>query len=107
MADSLIVITPTQLKLTNAVFLEHQKLLKTDSLYKMQIEDFKNAIASYQQIDSIQKARIDTCLIELQDYNSKITQLNKDLNKITKRSKIQSWVIGILSASLLLTLLLQ
>lgn len=98
--DSLIVITTEQLKISNLIFLEHEKLLKTNSLYKKQIYDMESIINNYSKIDSIQKSQIDNCLIEINNKNKEIDKLNKKRENLSKWNRIKNWVIIGLTSSI-------
>lgn len=103
-SDSLIVITPSQLKQTNLIFAEHQKLkslnIQLDSKYTIQEE-----ISSILNQSTIVK---DLQITNLQAINSinKTTLLNtnKELSQYKRRQKLL--VIGGCTIGASLTLLL-
>ena len=44
LGDSLVVITADQMKVTNLIFLEPEKLLRTDSIKDEQIKSLKEVV---------------------------------------------------------------
>lgn len=83
--DSTVLITSNQLKYTNLIFAEHQKLLEENSLLIRQIDNYKNKIVLMNQTDSLRLSQID-------NYQ-KINQIYKDnnqqlLSKISSKSKL-------------------
>lgn len=109
-SDSLIVITPQQLKATNLIFLEHKKLkLKIPELNK-QITSYESLINSYNCTDSIKNLQIQkfTNYIEVSEKvrEEQLREINKltSKNKIFKRLSIGGFTI---SASLLIILLIK
>ena len=108
--DSLIVITPTQLKQTNLIFLEHKKLkLELPELSK-QVITYKNVIASYEQSDSIRQAQIkrlmlhtESCEQVINNQFDKITKL-ESRNKLYKGLTIGGFSVG---AALLIVLMMR
>ena len=107
MNDSLIVITPKQLQTTNLIFLEHEKLLKTDSLYKKQLDDITKVINTYNKMDSIQKHQIESYSDELKKYNKELNTLTKKNSKMSKWNKVKNFIIGGLGIGLITSLILH
>lgn len=82
--DSLIVITPQQLKTTNLIFLEHKKLkLKVPELNR-QITSYENLIHSYIKSDSLKNSQIQ----ELNKYVEISEQIKK--NQLKEIDKLKS-----------------
>ena len=94
--DSIIVITPTQLKNTNLIFAEHSKLLKENSLLKRQIENYKEDNKLLIKSDSIR------CL-EINYYSDINKELNNSLQK--KNKSLFFWKIGGVTVSTTLLIL--
>lgn len=94
--DSLIIITESELRDINIIFLEHSKLLKQNEVLNSQILKLEDVIVGYNQIDSlrIKEQNILNNIIEQQ------TKDNKKLNKKLKRRKTVSNIFIILSAIL-------
>ena len=59
--DSTVIITQTQLKQVNQIFLEHQKLLKTDSIQKNQIKEYKQIVSNLETVDSLRREELYSC----------------------------------------------
>lgn len=94
--DSLIVITPTQLKQTNLIFLEHRKLKQQVKEYDVQIMSYKYMMDSYHRTDSLQRAEIGGLYEDIRTYDAKEKKLNKEL-KLFKNLTIGGFSIGIIS----------
>ena len=78
LGDTLVILKIEQVKEINQIFLEHQKLLTTDSIYKKQIASYKEAINESLKLDSLQNDRI----IE---YSSLLDECNKSNKKFIKK----------------------
>lgn len=105
--DSVIGITPIQLKTTNLIFVEHEKLLKENSLLKIQLDNYVKDNQLLTQTDSIRTIQLKGYK-DLDTQNKKqIEQLNKDLSR--KKKELTVWKIGGLgiSVGLLLWLLVN
>ena len=105
--DSVIGITPIQLKTTNLIFVEHEKLLKENSLLKIQLDNYVKDNQLLTQTDSIKTIQLKGYK-DLDTQNKKqIEQLNKDLSR--KKKELTVWKIGGLgiSVGLLLWLLVN
>ena len=94
--DSIIVITPTQLKNTNLIFAEHSKLFKENSLLKRQIENYKEDNKLLIKSDSVR------CL-EINYYSDINKELNNSLQK--KNKSLFLWKIGGVTVSTTLLIL--
>ena len=105
--DSIVLITPNQLKETNLIFAEHQKLLKENDLLFKQISNYKldNELLLY--TDSIRNVQIENYKSLIKSYDLKIEQLNKEI--IKKNNTILIWKVGSVTVSvgLLVWLLLK
>lgn len=109
-SDSLIVITPQQLKTTNLIFLEHKKFkLQVPELNK-QIVSYESLINSYAQSDSLKNYQI----WELTNYMEVSEQVRenqlREINKLkSKNQLLKGLSIGgvTVSVMLLITLLIK
>lgn len=109
-SDSLIVITPQQLKATNLIFLEHKKLkLEIPELNK-QIVSYESLINSYAKSDSLKNSQID----ELTNYMEVSEQVRenqlREINKLKSKNQLYKGLsIGgvTVSVMLLITLLIK
>ena len=105
--DSLIVITNKQLKQTNLLFLDRERLIKENSELKFQIDNYDSILDNYKYTDTIKSNQIDLLKTNLNDYNNiinnqsiKIDKLNKS-NKVLKGISIGGIVISISLIALL------
>ena len=106
-SDSLILITSSQLKQTNLIFAEHQKLksmnVQLNTKFGLQ-EEISSIFNQSAMIKDLQIANLET----INDINkSTLLNINKELNQYKKRQKLL--VIGgcTISASLALLLLFK
>lgn len=108
--DSLIVITPQQLKATNLIFLEHKKLkLELPELNK-QIVTYESLIKSYAATDSIRGIEVKRLMLHAQVSEQVMQSQLREINKLESRKKLyKGLTIGgfSVSAVLLITLLLK
>lgn len=93
--DSTALITATELKYTNFIFIEHKRLLIDNSLLKVQVNNYSNLYNQQLNIDNIRKEELDNC------YN----QINTLQNRISNQDKtIKLFKIGTISVSACLLL---
>lgn len=108
--DSLIVITPIQLKQTNLIFLEHQKLQLENIELNNQINDYNLMLNNYDYMINVRTKQIDTLNSIIINKDKEINDINKNLEKTKLERKIYTGIAigGItISVSLLLILLLS
>lgn len=98
--DSIVSITPAQLKETNLIFAEHHKLLIENQLLSEQLNNYREDNKLLVKTDSVRQAQIKVC----KDWNESLT---KNLNK--KKKTLFFWKIGgiTVSSGLLLLLLVK
>ena len=89
--DTTLVMTPHQLRITNLIFLEHEKWSKQIPLLKQQISNYKKLDSLANRHDSIQTQ-------QLIDLNSTIDLQER---KIHKLKKTRSFGIGVIVALIL------
>ncbi len=92
--DSLVTITATQLKQTNIVFLEHNKLLNQNKEYQKQIDYLENIHRNYLTVDSLRVKQLIVYNDALVSKQDSINNLNKSLQKSKKRNRIKNFFIG-------------
>lgn len=92
--DTTVYITAKQLKTTNLIFLEHQKLLAEDSLLVQELQYQKQQNKLLIEADSIRQ----------QHY--KVAQDNCNLEKEKLQKTLNVWKIGGISLSTALLILL-
>lgn len=93
-------MTPSQLKQTNLIFIEHKKLLIENKLLKEQIDNYKEDNKLLIKTDSIRISQINI-------YKDLNNSLNRSLKN--KRKSLLFWKIGgiTISSSFLLLFLLK
>lgn len=93
--DSLIVITPTQLKQTNLIFSEHSYYIKLVPQLQSKIINLQNINNIWEQSDSLQKEKINTCIQVINNNNTTINNLNNTINKNKRKIRnLRNWTIG-------------
>ena len=95
--DSLIVITPLQLKQTNLIFVEHCKLKKQVPELENKILYLNKINKSFETSDSIKSTIIKNDSIIISIDRQHIKDLNKQITKIAKKKR--NWIIGGFSLS--------
>lgn len=86
--DSLIVISPTQLKQTNLIFLEHNKLILENQELKSQLNNYSDLVLNYQTNDSIKNTQISLLKNNLDKYNTIIETQNTQIKKLRSSNKL-------------------
>lgn len=108
--DSLVVITPQQLKASNLIFLEHKKLkLKGFELNK-QLTSYELLTANYAKTDSIRLQQLARAELQMQMYDEAISKQREQIAKMNKKNKrLTTLSIGgfAISVGLLLALLIK
>lgn len=89
--DTGLVMTPQQLRITNLIFLEHEKWSKQIPLLKQQIQN-------YQKLDSLAAKHDSLQVQQLVDLNKTIDLQER---KIHKLKKVKSFGIGVIIALLI------
>ena len=87
--DSIVYITPEQLKITNLIFAEHSKLKYENYLLNKQIHLYK---LDNQYLDSINQLQLQKYSDIINSYEVQVTNLNKSLDNTNK--SFQVWKIG-------------
>ena len=86
--DSLIVITPQQLKTTNLIFLEHKKFKLEFPELNKQISSYEKIIKSYVKTDSIKDNQIDSLMYYAKESNQFIQNQNIQINKLKSNNSL-------------------
>lgn len=108
--DSLVVITPQQLKATNLIFLEHKKFKLEIPELKRQIVSYESLINSYEKADSIRNAQINRLMLHAQVSEQAMQNQLREINKLESKKRLyKGLTVGgvTVSAVLLITLLLK
>ena len=108
--DSLVVITPQQLKATNLIFLEHKKFKLEIPELKKQLTSYESLINSYERTDSVRNAQINRLMLHAQASEQVIQSQLKEIDKLESKKKLyKGLTVGgdTVSVVLLITLLLK
>lgn len=108
--DSLVVITPQQLKATNLIFLEHKKFKLEIPELKKQIISYESLINSYERNDSVKNAQINRLMLHAQASEQVMQNQLREINKLESKKKLyKGLTVGSVTVSvvLLITLLLK
>lgn len=103
--DSLIIITPIQLKKTNLIFLEHAKLLTINTELNKQIDNYSKINQNYKQVDSLRTIQLNMCTQDIKLKNVQLLDLTSKINKQKKKSKIKNSIIISLAITTVLGIL--
>lgn len=99
--DSTVLITSEELKYTNLIFVEHEKLLKENDLLSKQIKNLDFKANYYEAIDSLKTKQLNAYkelnAIQTEELNKVIKDKNKDITK---------WKIGCFTISIAFLLFL-
>ena len=97
---STVTITPEQLKITNLIFLEHEKYTKEVPLLNKKIETLEKINKSWLHTDSIRRIKEKQYNTIIKKDSIKITQLQSSRKKYKVVTKI-SIILNIILACLL------
>lgn len=104
LTDSIVCITPEQLKTTNLIFAEHSKLKYENYLLSKQVDTYR---LDNQYLDSINQLQLQKYNDIVNSYENQITDLNRSLEDSNRSVKV--WKIGgiTIGVGLLLWLILK
>ena len=102
--DSTVLVTTSDLKYANLIFVEHDKLLKENSLLYQQVGNYMDLNRQLVQVDSLRLHQISEYNKLNQSYVNQIDALNKEVKK--KNKTIRYWQIGGVTVSIGLVLFL-
>lgn len=108
--DSLVVITPQQLKASNLIFLEHKKLKLERFELNKQLTFYELLTANYAKTDSIRLQQLARAELQMQMYDEAISKQREQIAKMNKKNKrLTTLSIGgfAISVGLLLALLIK
>lgn len=107
--DSLVVITQTQLRKTNLIFLEHRALKAELLELRKQTIDYTELINQYRESEHNRKLQVDSLMVGYTNSQSTIQVqsmlIDKQSNKLKRIKKVAIGGVT-LSAALLITLIL-
>lgn len=105
--DSLVVITPQQLKAANLIFLEHKKLKLERFELTKQLASYELLIANHAKTDSLRIQQLDRANLQVQMCNEAISKQQEQFAKINKKNRrLTTLSIGGLSVSVVLLVIL-
>ena len=108
--DSLVVITPQQLKASNLIFLEHKKLKLERFELNKQLASYELLTVNYAKTDSIRLQQLARAELQMQMYDEAISKQREQIAKMNKKNKrLTTLSIGgfAISVGLLLALLIK
>ena len=108
--DSLVVITPQQLKASNLIFLEHKKLKLERFELNKQLTSYELLTANYAKTDSIRLQQLARAELQMQMYDEAISKQQEQIAKMNKKNnRLTTLSIGgfAISVGLLLALLIK
>lgn len=108
--DSLVVITPQQLKASNLIFLEHKKLKLERFELNKQLTSYELLTTNYAKTDSIRLQQLARAELQMQMYDEAISKQQEQIAKMNKKNKrLTTLSIGgfAISVGLLLALLIK
>ena len=108
--DSLVVITPQQLKARNLLVLAHKKLKLERFELNKQLTSYELLTANYAKTDSIRLQQLARAELQMQMYDEAISKQREQIAKINKKNKrLTTLSIGgfAISVGLLLALLIK
>lgn len=85
--DSLVVITPQQLKASNLIFLEHKKLKLERFELNKQLTSYELLTANYAKTDSIRLQQLARAELQMQMYDEAISKQQEQITKMNKKNK--------------------
>lgn len=99
-----VLITSEQLKYTNLIFVEHEKLLIENDLLYQEIDSYEYELETWRNQDSIRLNELNTYAQLTDNQNLQILNLNKELNK--NKKFITGLKVGCITVSVAVVLLL-
>ena len=94
--DTVVVITPIQLKTANLIFAEHEMLLKKVPLLESKITNLETVNSNWSQVDSLRSNQVTM-------YKEALAVKDKDLKRLNKSLKTTKYVA---SGSIITTIIL-
>ena len=94
--DTVVVITPIQLKTANLIFAEHEMLSKKVPLLESKITNLETINSNWSQVDSLRSNQVTM-------YKESLAARDEDLKRLNKSLKTTKYVVG---GSILTTIIL-
>lgn len=102
--DSTVLITTSDLKYTNLIFVEHNKLQQENSLLQSQLSNYIILTNQLEQVDSLRIKQVTEYKNLNQQYITNIESLNEDIKR--KEQTIWNWKVGGIAVSIGLAIVL-
>lgn len=105
--DSTVLVTVSDLKYANLIFVEHNTLQQENSLLRNQLSNYVILTNQLEQVDSLRIKQITEYKNLNQQYINNIENLNEDIRR--KEQTIWNWKVGgiVVSVGLAIILLLK
>lgn len=100
--DTIVSITPEQLKTTNLIFLEHDKLFQENNLLNIQLNNYHNQLELYKKSDSIQILNLRRYQNITKEQQDSIDALTKEIER--KKDTLFTWKFSSISIGVVLLL---
>lgn len=102
--DSILSLTPSEIKYANLIFAEHKNLLIENSLLNKQVANFEELTTNLLAVDTLRQVQVAEYKQLSDDYLSKINELNSKIK--SKNAKLTCWKVGGITVSVALAILL-
>ena len=97
--DTVVTITPTQLKTANLIFAEHKMLVTKVPLLESKISNLTAINANWMKVDSLRSSQISLYQETIKRQEADVTQLKKSLKKtklITGGSVLATIILAVI-----------
>lgn len=102
--DSTVLVTVSDIKYANLIFVEHKNLQSENTLLKQQLSNYEELNSELTEIDLLREQQLNTYKKANENYTEQVANLNKQLSN--KTNTVKYWKIGGISVSAALLLLL-
>lgn len=93
--DSLVLITKTQLKKTNLIFIDHDKLTQENKILADEIFHFRELVKNYQNRENEYRNLVSNLKGQISSVNEDLLVANELIAKKEKRLKrTKNWLLG-------------
>lgn len=92
--DTLVTITPSQLKATNLIFVEHQYLLKENTLLNEKISNLELLNSNLVTLSSLKDDKLNEFNNKIKSQQLTEDRLNKDIDRLLRKHKVDLCISG-------------
>ena len=92
--DTLVTITPSQLKATNLIFVEHQYLLKENTLLNEKISNLELLNSNLITLSSLKDDKLNEFNNKIKSQQLTEDRLNKDIDRLLRKHKVDLCISG-------------